>query len=183
MLHRPQLYDCAQRCPTCPAPWLPTLRSCCNAPRCPKLYPQADALLCFLVKVYVASKSCHWPWWQALRAAGVPIAASWLDAPFNHDGSEPTPDDWTAHWDRCCREAAEADITLMFAGAEERQNGALLEVGAALGAGRQVYLVSPHDWSWKHHPRVRVFDTLEAAVTAIMAAVAGEKARPLARAV
>jgi hypothetical protein len=48
--------------------------------------------------------------------------------------------------------------------------GALIEVGSALGAGKRVYLVSPHDWSWKHHPRVRVFDTLEAAVTAIMAA-------------
>jgi hypothetical protein len=66
----------------------------------------------------------------------------------------------------------------MYAGAEERQNGALIEVGAALGAGKRVYLVSPHDWSWKHHPRVRVFDTLEAAVTAIVAAAAGEKARP-----
>jgi hypothetical protein len=41
-----------------------------------------------------------------------------------------------------------------------------------LGAGKRVYLVSPHDWSWKHHPRVRVFDTLEAAVTAIRRAIA-----------
>jgi hypothetical protein len=100
----------------------------------------------------------------------VPIVASWLDAAFNHDGSEPSADEWSAHWQRCCREAAEADITLMYAGAEERQNGALLEVGAALGAGKRVYLVTPHKWSWGHHPRVRVFDMLEAAVTAIMAA-------------
>jgi hypothetical protein len=53
----------------------------------------------------------------------------------------------------------------MYACAEERQNGALIEVGAALGAGKEVYLVSPHNWSWQHHPRVRVFATLEAAVT------------------
>jgi hypothetical protein len=65
---------------------------------------------------------------------------------------------------------------LMFACAEERQMGALIEVGAALGAGKRVYLVSPHDWSWKHHPHVRVFDTLAAAVTAIMAGAAGEGA-------
>jgi hypothetical protein len=143
----------------------------------PKLQPQADALLCFLVKVYPASKSCHWPWWTALRAAGVPIVASWIDAPFNHDGSEPSSTEWAEHWERCCREAAEADIALMYACAEERQNGALIEVGAALGAGKQVYLVSPHDWSWKHHPRVRVFDTLEAAIVAIMAGTAGERAR------
>jgi hypothetical protein len=68
----------------------------------------------------------------------------------------------------------------MFACATERQMGALIEVGSALGAGKQVYLVSPHDWSWKHHPRVRVFDTLEAAVTAIVAAAAGERARQAA---
>jgi hypothetical protein len=117
-----------------------------------------------VITIYCASKAKHAHFWQALRAAGVPIVASWIDWPFNHDGGEPTQDEWAAHWDRCCREAAEADITLMFACAEERQNGALLEVGAALGAGKRVYLVSPHDWSWKHHPRFRVFATLEAAV-------------------
>jgi hypothetical protein len=68
----------------------------------------------------------------------------------------------------------------MFACAEERQNGALLEVGSALGAGKRVYLVSPHNWSWKHHPRVRTFATLEAAITAIMAAAAVERARQAA---
>jgi hypothetical protein len=146
----------------------------------PKLQPQADALFCFLVKVYPASKSKHALFWQALRAAGVPIVASWIDAPFNHNGSDLSADEWVEHWEKCCREASETDIVLMFACAEERQNGALLEVGSALGAGRQVFLVSPHAWSWKHHPRVRVFDTLEAAVTAIMAAAAGERARQAA---
>jgi hypothetical protein len=42
---------------------------------------------------------------------------------------------------------------------------ALIEVGAALGAGKQVYLVAPHNWSFQHHPRVRRFVTLEAAIT------------------
>jgi hypothetical protein len=107
----------------------------------------------------------------------LPLVASWIDAPFNHDGSELSADEWAEHWGKCCREAAEADIVLMFACAEERQNGALLEVGAALGAGKWVYLVSPHAWSWRHHPRVRVFDTLEAAVSAIMAMQVGERAR------
>jgi hypothetical protein len=146
----------------------------------PKLQPQADALLCFLVKVYPASKSCHWPWWSALRAAGVPISASWLDWSHNHDKTEPSPAEWLEHWQRCIREASEADIVLLFAGASENQNGALLEAGAALAAGRQVFLVSPHARSWKHHPRVRVFATLEAAVTAIMAGAAGERARQAA---
>jgi hypothetical protein len=34
-------------------------------------------------------KAKHAVWWQALRAAGVPIVASWLDQPFNHDGGSP----------------------------------------------------------------------------------------------
>ena len=48
----------------------------------------------------------------------------------------------------------------MFAREDENQNGALVEVGAALGAGKRVFLVSPHDWSWAHHPRVPRFKTL-----------------------
>jgi hypothetical protein len=44
------------------------------------------------MKIYVASKRRHWPWWAALRAAGIPIHASWVDAPFNRTGEEPP--DW-----------------------------------------------------------------------------------------
>jgi hypothetical protein len=42
-----------------------------------------------------ASKARHFVWWQALRAAGVPIVASWIDAPFNRDHSEPSEDAWS----------------------------------------------------------------------------------------
>jgi hypothetical protein len=45
-----------------------------------------------------------------------------------------------------------------------RQCGALLEVGAALGADKQVFLVSPYEWSIAHHPNVRRFATLEDAI-------------------
>jgi hypothetical protein len=110
----------------------------------------------------------------------LPIVASWLDWSHNHDKTEPDSDEWAAHWERCCREASEADIVLAYCRADENQNGAFLEIGAALGAGKQVWLVTPHNWSWKHHPRVRVFDTLEKAVEAIMAAAAGERARKAA---
>jgi hypothetical protein len=68
----------------------------------------------------------------------------------------------------------------MYACTEERQNGALIEVGSALGAGKWVYLVTPHNWSWKHHPRCRTFATLADAITAIQAAVAGERLRRVA---
>jgi hypothetical protein len=57
-----------------------------------------------------------------------------------HNGADLTPAEWAEHWQRCCREAAEADIALMVACAEERQMGALVEVGSALGAGKRVFL-------------------------------------------
>jgi hypothetical protein len=127
--------------------------------------------------VYVASKSRHWPWWQALRAAGLDIQASWVDWPPNQDCSEPSADEWRDHWKGCIVEATKADVILVFAQADERQNGALIELGVGLASGAMVYVVSDSAWSVSHHPRARNFRTLADAVTAIVAADAGERAR------
>jgi hypothetical protein len=123
------------------------------------------------MKIYPASKSRHLDFWRALRGAGVDIRASWLDAPFNFDGSEPTPEAWSEHW--TISEAAAADVVLLYARADENQMGALLETGAALAAGKQVFAVSPHQWSFRQHPRVTNFESLEEAVAAIMASTSG----------
>jgi hypothetical protein len=127
--------------------------------------------------VYCASKSRHAPWWQALRACGLDLRASWVDAEFNHTGAEPDNDEWRHHWVTCIREASEADIMLVYARADERQMGALCELGAGLAAGAWVYLVSDSAWSIGHHPRVRVFPDLQSAVAATVAADSGERAR------
>ncbi len=128
--------------------------------------------------IYPASKTKHLDTWAALRAAGVNIRAGWIDADFNVAGDEPSPDDWRDHWEMCVKQASAADIVLLYAREDERQMGALLEAGAALGAGKTVYLVAPWSgWSFQHHPRVRCFDTLEAAVAAIIARATGEAAR------
>jgi hypothetical protein len=77
----------------------------------------------------------------------------------------------------CCDEAA-ADIVILYARADDRpQMGALIEAGAALGAGKQVWCISPHNWSWRHHPNVENFDSLAAAITALRAMQAGKAAR------
>jgi hypothetical protein len=82
---------------------------------------------------YVASKSRFWPWWQALRAAGLPIVADWIDWPHNIDDSEPDDDEWRAHAEQCIEQAAAADILLLYVDREDaRQFGALLETGRRL---------------------------------------------------
>lgn len=127
--------------------------------------------------VYCASKSRHFPFWAALRAAGVDSRAAWIDAEFNRTGAELSPAQWAAHWDRCVQEASAADVVLVYARSDERQMGALVEMGAGLAAGKMVYLVSDHEWSVRHHPRVRCFTSLEQAIAALIAGDAGEKAR------
>lgn len=129
------------------------------------------------VTVYPASKSKHAFIWKALRGAGVPLAGSWIDWIRNHDGLEPSPSEWARHWQRCLDESSAASIVLFLALEDERQCGALIEIGAALASGRQVYLVSPYPWSIQHHERVRIFPDLESAIGSIMATVAGETAR------
>src|SRR5947207_7375510 len=117
--------------------------------------------------VYPASKARHAPWWSALRAAGLPIVASWVDWQGNAPGAEPTADAWSRHWILCIDEAAAADVLLFYAGEGETACGALVELGAALASGAHVYVVSPYAWSVPHHPRCRTFATLADAVEAI----------------
>jgi len=112
-----------------------------------------------------------------LRAAGVPVICTWPDWARNIDGVEPSGDEWSRHWQRCIDEASEASICLFVDQPGENQCGSLVEMGCALAMGRQVHLVSENWWSIQNHPNVRKFGTLEDAIAAIMAQVAGEKSR------
>ena len=122
------------------------------------------------IRVYPSSKAKHATWWRALRAANVPIAASWIDWPYNAPGAgEPTPGDWADHWQTIIAEAAAADICLIVCLDGETACGQLIEAGSALAAGKRVFVVSDYQWTFANHPRCRVFATLEDAIAAIMA--------------
>jgi hypothetical protein len=95
-----------------------------------------------------------------------------LNAP---SASEPSADIWRSHWAGCIDAAAEADVCLFLCNEGEQACGGLIESGAALAAGKQVFIVSPYAWSFSHHPRARTFGSLEAAVGSIMAMKEGER--------
>jgi hypothetical protein len=134
-----------------------------------------------MITCYPCSKARHYVFWQALRSAGLPIVhPCWIDAEFNATGEEPSHDEWAAHWYQCCNLAATCEVTLFLALPGEQHAGALAEIGACLGAGRQLFAVSAVDFSFLRHPRSRVFPSLEAAVSALMAMQMGEKARQAA---
>jgi hypothetical protein len=127
---------------------------------------------------YFASKSRHWQFVAALSAAGAPICCSWPAWTPNRTDSEAADHEWAEHSERCLREAAESDVLVLYAEEPEQHFGALLECGAALGAGKQVFLVSPHPWPFlRNHPRVRSFDSIAEAVRSICALRDGERAR------
>jgi hypothetical protein len=75
---------------------------------------------------------------------GVEIISTWIDWDRNRDDVEPTSDEWREHSEECLIDAANCDVLLLVAFEDERQFGALLETGAALGADWQVFCVAPH---------------------------------------
>jgi hypothetical protein len=131
-----------------------------------------------MLKVYVASKARpqEMAMWTALRGAGIPIIASWISSEINKTDAEPTPDAWGRHWEKCLAESALADITIFFAPEGANQCGSLVELGSALQAGREIWIVSDYWWSISHYHKCRVFKTIEACISAVSARMKGEEA-------
>jgi hypothetical protein len=131
------------------------------------------------MRIYVASKArpAEITMWKALRGAGIPIVADWVDASINKTDAKVTPDMWARHWQMCLEQSAAADICVFYAPEGTTQCGALIEIGSALQAGREVWVVSDYQWSIACHPRCRVFASIEACVAAIVARLKGETLR------
>ena len=67
---------------------------------------------------------------------------------------------------------------LLFVNGENEQTcGALIEVGTASAAGRQLFVVSTGASPFSHHPNCRNFSALADAIAAVVAMRAGEAAR------
>jgi hypothetical protein len=115
--------------------------------------------------------------WRALRGAGLPILASWIDVDIDDLDYRPTPSRCTAYWMRRMEEAAAATIVILYLTDSEVACDELMEVGAAINAGAQVFLVSSNWLSFEHLPSVRRFPDIEGAVEAIRARMHGEEAR------
>jgi hypothetical protein len=83
--------------------------------------------------------------------------ASWIDSEINGDDHELTPERSSRRWVRCLEQAADADICLLYAPEGATQCGSLIEIGATLVSGREVWVVSDYQWTIAHHPRCRAY--------------------------
>ena len=102
------------------------------------------------MRIYIASQTKHAEKWLELRKVGLNIVATWID----EAGAGASPD-LTDLSSRCIFEATQADWLILYCETEDFLKGALLEAGAALGAGVPVICVgncksiSP---TFEHHP-------------------------------
>ena len=106
--------------------------------------------------VYVASKTYYARLWRNYRELGWNIISTWID-----EAEVGQTKDFTDLWSRCVSEASRADILILYHTEGDVLKGALVEVGAALASGKEVWKVG--NWagdSFKHHPKVRSFNNL-----------------------
>jgi hypothetical protein len=132
------------------------------------------------ISVAVASKARHWPWWQSLRASGIPISSGWPWWKWNADDAtqQTIPADaWRERWEKNIADAASADVLIFLDLPGENQCGSLIELGAALAHGRQCIIVSKNFWSVQHHRLCRKVETLEAAIEIVRAMRHGTQLR------
>lgn len=107
--------------------------------------------------------------WRKMREQGWPLVATWIDV-----AGPGMINDWGSFWRTCVREARDADAVLLYVHYTDLpMKGALVEVGAALGNFKEVYVIIdgfPDEMefsdvhaalgSWSYHPDVSICGNL-----------------------
>ena len=119
-----------------------------------------------MIRVYFASKLKHAEKWREICAENSHLIAHarWLK--HNVLG---TPDDQLQareFWLQDEQDVRDADCVIVYAEPEDHLRGALVEAGIAIATGVPVIVVGDHpDYgTWRHHPGVVGFATLDAAI-------------------
>jgi nucleoside 2-deoxyribosyltransferase len=115
--------------------------------------------------VYIASKVKHAAMWIKLRKQGYAINSTWID-----EVGKAQKKDYAELAVRCLREIQNADVLLLFCKPGELLKGTLIETGAALALGKEVFCVGNcHALSrvFKSHPNWKTFKNLLSALQVI----------------
>jgi hypothetical protein len=108
--------------------------------------------------IYMSSRTKHSHVWRLLRQSGVPIISSWIDR---------SGDDWDDLWFSCLDECVRADKFILYIEPDDGTvRGALVELGARLGAGKRALYVGPPEAlsSVLRHPLIHHASSLEEAL-------------------
>lgn len=121
------------------------------------------------MRICVASKTEFAEMWVDFRKQGHNIISTWMDEIISARSINSIDPMYLKNLSaNCIKEAAEADITILYCECGENHKGSLIEIGAALGAGKEVRLVgtcSSMRHIFHHHPKWREFASIEGALT------------------
>lgn len=116
-----------------------------------------------MTAVYVASKTRYAPLWRQRRDAwaelGLAVASTWID-----EAGEGESASLADLWIRCIQEASGADFLVAVNEPGDAWKGAFVEIGAALAAGKPVYVCGRPEGSWVHHPLVTFVGSVDDAI-------------------
>lgn len=107
-------------------------------------------------------------WRKLYNNPTIHIVSRW---PFLEPFIEPTPENASRFWQDDMADVRACHAMIVYALDDEHLRGALVEAGAAMALGRMIVVVGDHvDYgSWQHHPNVVKAQSLEAAISTIIA--------------
>ena len=118
-------------------------------------------------RVYLASKLYHapmWRDWKANKKLGITIVSTWHDN-INIEADDHDIAACRSGWIENICDIRGADAMLVYGMREEALNGTLVEIGAALHSGVDVYLVGTYPWgTWRHLRKVNHSPDLHTAI-------------------